>query len=130
MKNKPTVWRDRLGRALMALACVGALVAFAGGIQVAALAPPEFTWVETWRTTGFLVFAGLFGLLAVRPRLSAGVWELAFLHKAAMVGAAVVLGGAHGAGAAGAIDAVLVSLLVFSYFLTRGWLSWRAQEVV
>ncbi len=112
----------------MALACVGALVAFAGGIEVAASAPPEFMWVETWRTTGFLVFAGMFALLAARPRLSAGVWELAFFHKAAMVGAAVFLGGAHGIAAAGAIDAILVSLLVLSYFLTRGWLSWRAHE--
>jgi hypothetical protein len=130
MQTNPPTWQDGLGRALMGLACLGALAAFVQGVGVARSAPPEFTWVETWRTTGFLVFAGMFGLLTVRPRLSAGVWELAFFHKTAMVGASLFLHGEHGSGSAGAVDAALVALLVLSYLLTRGWRAWQAREVV
>ena len=37
--------------------------------------------VETWRLLGFGTFAGLFALLAYRPRYYAGVWELAIANK-------------------------------------------------
>ncbi len=127
VSNVP-LWQDRLGRGLMVLACLGALAAFASSIGAVQAAPPDFVWVETWRMFGFLVFTGMFALLTLRPRLSAGVWELAFLHKSAMAVSALVLSGAHEAAAAGSIDAVLAVLIAAAYFLTRGWLSWRARN--
>ena len=120
-------WQDRLGRALMVLASVGALAAFASSIGAVRSASDTGVWVETWRMFGFLVFAGLFALLALRPRLSAGVWELAFFHKAAMAISAALMPGAREAASAGAIDAVLAAVIALAYLCTRGWWSWRVR---
>jgi hypothetical protein len=32
-------------------------------------------WIETWRTLSYLMFAGLFALLALRPGNSPAIWE-------------------------------------------------------
>lgn len=124
-KTNLPVWQDRLGRGLMVLASIGALVAFGLGIAAVNTVSLETIWVELWRTFGFLVFAGMFALLALRPRLSAGVWELVFFHKLAMVITAVLLPNAPDAKAAGSADAVILAMIVVAYFCTRGWLSWR-----
>ena len=121
----PARWRDRLGRGLMWLAALGALSAFASGIAAVNNATPETIWVETWRLFGFLVFTGMFVLLALRPRNSAGVWELAFFHKAAMAISALFLSGAQGAAMSGTIDAVLALLIAMAYIFTRGWMAWK-----
>lgn len=120
-------WQDLLGRGLMALACLGALTAFASSIGAMRAAPSDTIWVENWRMFGFLVFAGMFAILAWRPRLSPGIWELAFFHKAAMGVSLLVLSGARGAVAAGSIDAGLAVVIAAAYLLSRGWLSWRAR---
>ncbi|MEA4906163.1 MAG: hypothetical protein GYA17_05880 [Chloroflexi bacterium] len=118
-------WQDRLGRGLMWLSALGALAAFGSGLASVRTATADTVWLETWRMFGFLVFTGMFVLLALRPRRSAGVWELAFLHKAAMAISALVLVGANEAAMAGAIDAVLAVLIALAYGLTRGWRAWR-----
>jgi hypothetical protein len=117
--------QDRLGRGLMWLAALGAFSAFASALAAINSATPETLWVETWRLFGFLVFTGMFVLLALRPRRSAGVWELAFFHKAAMGVSALFLPGAEGAALAGTIDAVLAVVIAVAYILTRGWLAWK-----
>ena len=117
--------QDRLGRALMWLAALGALSAFASTFGTVSSATPETVWVETWRMFGFLVFTGMFVLLALRPRNSAGVWELAFFHKAAMAIFALFLSGAKEVAVAGAIDAVLAILIPVAYICTRGWTAWK-----
>jgi hypothetical protein len=122
------LWQDVLGRALMALACLGALFAFYGSIATVRAAPTETVWVETWRMFGFLVFAGMFALLAIRPRLSPGIWELAFFHKAAMGISVLVLSKARDAITAGTVDAALAVLIAVAYVCTRGWRSWRVNE--
>ena len=122
----PVRWQDRLGRGLMWLAAVGALFAFASSIAAVGNATPETIWVETWRLFGFLVFAGMFVLLALRPRNLAGIWELAFFHKTAMAISALLLSGAEGAAMAGTIDAVLAVLIAIAYILTRGWMAWKS----
>ena len=76
--------RDRLGKVLMGLAAIGAIAAFFAGVQAMQAATADRLWVEAWRTFGFLVFAGLFALLAIWPRASRGIWEIVFAHKAAM----------------------------------------------
>jgi len=112
----------------MLLACVGALAAFASSISAVRSASDATIWVETWRMFGFLVFAGMFALLALRPRLSAGVWELALLHKLAMSISAGVLVGVAEASSAGVVDSVLAVTIAVAYVLTHGWLSWRVRE--
>ena len=121
-------WQDRLGRGLMWLAALGALLAFASGFASVNAATSETVWVETWRLFGFLVFAGMFVLLALRPRNSAGIWELAFFHKTAMAISALVLSGAKDAGMAGAVDGVLAILLLIAYICTRGWVAWKSSH--
>lgn len=118
-------WQDRLGRGLMWLAALGALAAFASAWAVVNRATSETIWVETWRLFGFLVFTGMFVLLALRPRNAAGVWELAFFHKAAMAVSALFLADADGAALAGTIDAVLAIVILLAYILTRGWIAWK-----
>lgn len=54
--------RDRAATALMLLATLGVLAAFAGSIGTASAASAENVVVELWRTYGFVVFAGLFML--------------------------------------------------------------------
>lgn len=121
-------WQDVLGRSLMALCSVGALFAFYGAIVSVRAASTETVWVETWRMLGFLVFAGLFALLAARPRLSAGVWELTFFHKAAMAISMLLLTDAEDAVVAGSVDAVVAALILVAYICTRGWRSWSVRE--
>ena len=118
-------WQDRLGRGLMWLAALGALAAFASSLGAVNSATPETIWVETWRLFGFLVFTGMFVLLALFPRNLSGVWELAFFHKAAMAVSALFLSGAKGAAVAGTIDGVLAILIAVAYICTRGWMAWK-----
>lgn len=124
LENVPR-WQDRLGRGLMWLAALGALAAFVSALGVVNRATSETIWVETWRLFGFLVFTGMFVLLALRPRNAAGVWELAFFHKAAMAVSALFLSDADGVALAGTIDAVLAIIILVAYILTRGWAAWK-----
>jgi hypothetical protein len=121
-------WQDRLGRGLMWLAALGAFFAFVSAFAAVNNATPQTIWVETWRLFGFLVFTGMFVLLALRPRSAAGVWELAFFHKAAMAVSALFLSGAEGAAMAGTIDAVLAVVIAMAYVLTRGWMAWKSSR--
>lgn len=118
-------WQDRLGRGLMWFAALGAFSAFAFAIPAVTSAASDMIWIETWRMFGFLVFTGMFVLLALRPRNSAGVWELAFFHKATMAVSALILSGAKDATMAGTIDGVLAILIAIAYVLTRGWMAWK-----
>lgn len=124
MADDIPILQDRVGRILLVLSALSAVGAFVAGLTAVRGALPEVVWVETWRTLGFLVFAGLFAILAWRPRLSAGVWELVILDKAALS----VLGFVYGTPeslAAAPIDGALAALLVVAYLCTRGWRSWR-----
>jgi hypothetical protein len=87
--------------------------------------PADRVWIELWRTAGFLMFGGFFLLLTLRPRASAGIWELTFLHKAIMAIGALLLGGAPEAASAGTVDAILCVLLALAYWLTKAWHGWR-----
>jgi hypothetical protein len=122
-------WQDILGRALMLIASAGALVAFAKGIGYVQAASSASLWVEIWRMFGFLVFAGMFALLGLRPRLSPGIWELAFFHKVSMVIAATQIAESPEVSLAAPIDATLALFIVASYTLTRGWRSWKVRSM-
>lgn len=113
---------DGIGRGLMALCALAAAYAAITGLTSAP--PLDIAWVSMWRTLGFAMFSALFALLALRPRLSPGLWELAFFHKAALGFAAVFLSGAPEAAEAGMFDAVLALVIALAYGLTRGWQGW------
>ncbi|MFR9780843.1 hypothetical protein ACL02O_33000 [Micromonospora sp. MS34] len=121
--------RDRIARTLLVLAASGAVAAVAGAVGAVADAGPATQMVETWRMLGFVVFAGVFLLLAYRPRLYAGIWELAILNKLGLTLAALSLGsGTDGAGAALIADGAITFILLAAYVLSRGWTAWSTAR--
>ncbi|MEV0155507.1 hypothetical protein AB0H57_17435 [Micromonospora sp. NPDC050686] len=121
--------RDRVARTLLALAAVGAVAAAAGAVGAVGEAGPATRMVETWRMLGFGVFAGVFLLLAYRPRLYAGIWELTILNKLALTLAALSFGsGTDGAGAALIADGAITLILLAAYALSRGWTAWSTAH--
>ena len=116
--------RDRAGRVVLGLLTLSTIGAFAQGLFNLAAAGPDRVFVEGWRTFGFLVFAGLFALLTVRPRASPLIWELVFVQKVAVtiigyanVAAFESIPSAH-------VDLGLVIGIVVAWILCQGWLSW------
>ena len=118
--------RDWAAMALMLLAALGALVAFVGSVGAVIGAGPDAEVAESWRMYGFLVFAGLFVLLALHPRRYPGVWELVIFHKAAMaVTAAAFVGeGASDAFSVSIADGTLAITTLVAYVLSRGYAGW------
>ncbi|GGM47830.1 hypothetical protein ACFFX1_45475 [Dactylosporangium sucinum] len=122
--------RERAARTLLVIAALGAVGAVAGAIGAVADAGPATRMVETWRMLGFGVFAGIFLLLAYRPRLYAGIWELSILNKLGLSLAALSFGsGTAGAGTALVADGAITLLLVAAYVLGRGWTAWSAARL-
>ena len=121
----PSPRADRIGRGLMWVNFAATIFAFADGINRMSNASDDRLWVEGWRTFAYLVFAGLFALIALRPRAQRGLWELILGHKTALVVFAVVVGGLPEARLAGLVDFALVLLTATAYVLCRGWRAWR-----
>ncbi len=71
-------------RVLLGIATLGAIGAALTQIPVVLDAGSATKVVETWRLYGFVVFAGLFALLAVRPLGNLTVWLLAIGDKLAL----------------------------------------------
>ncbi|MGC3861948.1 hypothetical protein ACPSM1_17345 [Micromonospora chersina] len=118
--------RDRIGRVLLWLAAIGAVAAALGAYGAVADAEPAVTVVETWRAYGFVVFAGLFALLAVRPRGHRAVWALVIFHKVAMTMTALAYSrdaAIEGTGTVLVFDGALSVLLVLALVLCRGWVA-------
>ncbi len=111
---------------LLLLAALGALFSFVDAVGATVAADPETRVTESWRMYGFLVFAGLFVLLTLRPRRPPGVWELVIFHKtaAAVTATAVVGEGAEDAATVAAADGAPAVVLVTSYFLSKGYSGW------
>ncbi len=120
---QPIVSRsDAVGRAIIALCAIAAAYAALSTLTPVA---PDLVWLSTWQMLGFALFAGMFALLAIRPRLSAGVWELCFLNKAGLFIASLFVSWAPGATEAGLFDGVLAALIALAYGLTKGWQAWE-----
>lgn len=118
--------RRQFGRALLWLAAVGAAASAATAVGGVADAESAVRVVETWRAYGYVVFTGLFALLALRPNSYRGVWELVIFHKVALTATALVFSrdvAIEGAGAVIAWDGGLSVLLLVAYVLCRGWAS-------
>lgn len=117
---------DNAGRVIMALNAVAALAAFASGIAITAGVTDDRLISELWRTLAYIVFAGIWTLLAVAPRRHAGLWELLLFHK----GAITVYGFLMWDRLADAPETALIDLGVTvttlaAYVLCRGWRAWQ-----
>ncbi|MFJ8754568.1 hypothetical protein ACIREO_35425 [Streptomyces sp. NPDC102441] len=123
----PTVRADKIGRWLLVLATLSTVGAFFHGIAPMMDAPDSRIWVEGWRTSAYLVFAGLFAILAAAPRAHRGLWELIIGQKTALVVIAAVVGDVNEARQSGLIDLGLVVVVVAAYVLCRGWYGWRTS---
>jgi len=119
--------RDTLGRGLMWLLVVLTLAAFADGLRRMA-AGSDRIGIETWRTFAYIVFGGLFVIIAWRPQHSPGVWELVFAHKSGVVLYGLTLGDVPEAPIAIVVDTVLVVVMTASWWLTRGWKRWKSAR--
>ena len=109
-------------RVLMGIAALAAAASAVGSIGAVRDADAAIKMLETWRGYGFLVFAGLFALLALRPRQYRGVWELVIFNKIALTVTAVLFGGAVlGTGTVIVWDGGLSVLLLIAYVGCRGW---------
>ena len=117
--------KDRIGRVLMGVVVLMTIGAFVDGLQRMGVANSERIWIETWRTFGYVVFVGLFALLALRPRNMPALWELVMGHKFAVSMYGLWLGGEIlDASIATKIDLVLVALIASAWVLCRGWMAW------
>ena len=116
--------RDRVGRALMWLAVLGAAGAAGTALLTVLDAGGATKVVETWRLYGLLVFVGLFVLLMLRPRHYRGVWEIVILSKLALTATAIgyaASGGIAGTGPVIGWDSGLTVVLIAAYICCRGW---------
>jgi hypothetical protein len=117
---------DLIGRVLLGLLAASTLYAFVAGWQIVADDGDDRLWVDFWRTTAYLVFAGLFVMLALAPRTRWGIWELVFGQKLAVS----IFGLTHitinEARLDASTDLGLVIVLAVAWVLCRGWRTWRA----
>jgi peptidoglycan/LPS O-acetylase OafA/YrhL len=120
---------DQVGRGLLGLLALSTVYAFVDGLRLVAAAGDDRLWVEFWRTTAYLVFAGLFAMLAVAPRTRWGVWELVFAQKLAVTVFGLANFGVNEARRDATTDLVLVVVMAIAYVLCRGWHTWRSPEV-
>lgn len=119
-------WRITAARILLGLAAAGAGVSFLVGIGRTVDAGPVTQAVEAWRTVGFAAFAGLFALLAWRPRGYPGVFEITIANKAALAAlGATLLASADGASELVIFDGALAIALAAAYVLVEGWTAFR-----
>jgi hypothetical protein len=116
---------DLVGRALLTLCAMSAAIAFTDGVTRAAAAPAEWVLTEFWRSAAYLVFAGMWALLAAGPRSQRGMWELIVLHKVLITIHALLMLGLPGAGRTAWADGLLVVATATAWVLCRGWLTWR-----
>jgi hypothetical protein len=124
--HEPGVWRDRIAAFLLVVAATGAIGACIATLLSGDLGNPALQVPLIWQATGYIVFAGLFLLLADAPRAYPGVWELCIFQKGAMAIASLVFIALGNTGAVTVlwVDGVLFVMLVIAYMLSRGFTAW------
>jgi hypothetical protein len=127
MSGAAPLLRDRIAAGIMFFAALAAAYAFVSSIGTALASGPAQQQVEWWRVLGFLMFSGVFVLLALGPRRYPGLWELVILDKAALTIVEIALIGnqADNALSSAVIDGILTVLILVAYLLSRGYASWR-----
>jgi hypothetical protein len=122
--------RDRMARVLLILAALGAVFAFVSAIGSVQSATPATVTAEMWRMYGFVVFAGLFALLAARLRQMPGVWELVIFHKSAtaITAALLIRSAVADASTVAIVDGVLAAITISAYVLARAFTGWAGVK--
>jgi hypothetical protein len=117
-----------IARGILLLCALGATVAFITGIENVFAAANDGKIVELWRWFGFIVFAGIFTLLALKPMQYPGIWEIAIFHKLAMTVSALMLMQDNVAEAlfVALIDGILALFVISAYVLCKGYTAWKA----
>ncbi len=130
--SRATLIRDRIARVLMLLSALGALSACLISIGAVGAAGPLTQQVEAWRLLGFVMFTGIFALLALWPRRYPGLWELVLANKAVLTIVEALLIRTYAAHAqdAAIIDGILTVMILAAYLLSRGYTSWRPRRAV
>ncbi|AQZ62550.1 unnamed protein product [[Actinomadura] parvosata subsp. kistnae] len=123
--GRPSAVADRIGRTLMAVDAVATLVALVNGILIMNSVADDRVITEAWRTLAYVVFAGIWAILAVAPRRQWGLWELLLFHKGAITIYCFVMWDKPDAVQTAFIDLSLVVTTAVAYVLCRGWTSWR-----
>jgi hypothetical protein len=124
-RRAPTMLADRIGRYLTVFAAIMTVGAFINGVVVMIGTSDDRIYVEAWRTSAYLVFAGLLVIVALAPRSRPGVWELVIAQKTFLIAFSVVMSDVPEARLAGWVDFVLLIVVVFGYALCRGWYGWQ-----
>ena len=123
--TSPPRWADRVGRTLMAVNALATLGALADGVGRVAASPDAHLLTEAWRTLAYIVFAGLWAIIAVAPRRQWGIWELILIQKIAITAFAAAHIGVPDAPKHVVVDGFLVVTTALAYVLCRAWQAWR-----
>jgi hypothetical protein len=119
---EPSARGDRIGAWLLGLCAFGAMAAAVAAVSDVRDAGPATMGVEAWRMIGYVMFAGVFVLLARSPRRLRGLFELTIAAKLALpVAALTIARNADDAATFLVADGIVVALLVIAYFATKGW---------
>ena len=117
--------RRRVGRALLAVSAMVALLAAVCALVALPGAAKETVLIDAWRAFGLVVFGGLFALVARDPTGYPGVLELAIAHKLALTTAASIWRDAPDAVLVIAADGALTAVLLVAYVVLRADRAWR-----
>ena len=111
----------RIAQGILWFLVVLAIAAGIASISDISQATADAKVVETWRVVGFFTFAGIFGILAQKPKLSRGLWALVIVNKLALTIAGLVYMDGQYRGATDLVifDGAITVLLIIAYTLTR-----------
>lgn len=119
--------RRATGRTLLIISALGA-AGFAGwSLAQLQLASTETFLSDAWHAFGLIVFAGLFALVAWRPRAYPGLMELTIVHSIGMFVLAFTNQDAAGATATMILHGLLALALLIAYVVLGCVKAWGRQ---
>ncbi|WP_218220898.1 hypothetical protein [Nesterenkonia sp. Act20] len=120
--------RRATGRTLLIVSALGT-AGFAGwSMAQLQQSGPETFLAEAWHAFGLVVFAGLFALVAWRPRAYPGLMELTILHSAGMFVLAFSNQDAAGSTANMVLHGLLTLALLIAYVMLGCVKAWGRQS--
>ncbi|MBE1514773.1 hypothetical protein [Nesterenkonia halotolerans] len=120
--------RRATGRTLLIVSALGT-AGFAGwSMAQLQQSGPETFLAEAWHAFGLVVFAGLFALVAWRPRAYPGLMELTILHSAGMFVLAFSNQDAAGSTANMVLHGLLTLALLIAYVMLGCIKAWGRQS--